>query len=404
MKWRTKLLALLTAVVMLFTFTACNRHKDDGEVGKKDVVELKVWGAQEDQEMLKKMVEEFKKENNTDVEYNITFGVVGEKDTQTKILEDPDAAADVFAFPDDQLRDLVNAGALYEITLEKDKIEAENSEGSVQSAKIDGKLYGYPMTADNGYFLYYDKRILSEDDVKTLDGLMNAAAAKGKKVLMDASNGWYLASFFLGAGGKIDVVNGKQTCDFNNEKGVAVGEAIKAFCAHSAFITGEDAVLTGGIGDTIAAGISGTWNADAIKAKLGDGYAATKLPTFTLNGEQVQMKSFAGYKLMGVNSGTKHPKEAMKLARFLTNEKNQLIRFETRAMGPSNKEAAKNEKVKANVALSALAMQNEYGVSQANVLNSFWKPLEAFGTAMETKDYSKTVKEYLDTMVSQMAA
>ena len=125
MKLRNRILTLLTAVLFLFSFTACNRDKDDGEVGKKDVVELKVWGAQEDQEMLKKMVEEFKKENNTDVEYKITFGVVGEKDTQTKILEDPDAAADVFAFPDDQLRDLVNAGALYEITLEKEQIEVK---------------------------------------------------------------------------------------------------------------------------------------------------------------------------------------------------------------------------------------------------------------------------------------
>lgn len=396
--------ALSLCLLLLFSLSACNRSKNDGEVGDKDIVELKVWGAQEDQEMLKKMVEEFKKQNNTDVEYKISFGVVGEKDTQTKILEDPDAAADIFSFPDDQLTDLVNAGALYEITLEKEEIMRENSEGSVAAAKIGDKLYAYPMTADNGYFLYYDKSVLNDEDVKTLDGLMNAAAAKDKKVLMDVSNGWYLASFFLGAGGTVGIKNGKQTCDFNDEKGVATGEAIKSFCAHKAFITGEDAVLTGGIGNTIAAGVSGTWNAEAIKAKLGENYAATKLPTFTLNGKQVQMKSFAGYKLMGVNSGTKHPKEAMKLARFLTNEKNQIIRFETRAMGPSNKEAAKHEKVQANVALSALAKQNEFGVSQANVLNSFWAPLEAFGTAMETKDYSKSVKQYLDTMVSQMAA
>ncbi|MBR2338446.1 MAG: extracellular solute-binding protein [Clostridia bacterium] len=393
---------LFLAVVLVFCLAACNRNRGDGDV-TKDTVELKVWGAQEDQEMLKAMVEEFKKEN-PDTNYSITFGVVGEKDTQTKILEDPDAAADVFSFPDDQMGDLIKAGVLYEITLDKAAIMSENSEGSVAAATVDNKLYAYPMTADNGYFLYYDKSVLTEEDVKTLDGMLAAAQKKNKKVLMDVSNGWYLASFFLGAGGSLGLENGKQTCDFNNEQGVAAGEAVKAFCAHPAFITGEDAILTGGIGSTIAAGVSGTWTADAIQEKLGDNYAATKLPTFTLNGKQVQMKSFAGYKLMGVNSGTKHPKEAMKLARFLTNEKNQLIRFEKRAMGPSNIKAAADEKVKANVALSALAMQNQYGVSQANVLNSSWDPMEAFGTAMEAKDYKKTVKEYLDTMVSQMAA
>ncbi len=392
---------ILLACLLVFSVAACTRNVDDN--GDKETVDLKVWGAQEDQEMLKEMVEAFKKENN-DVNYNITFGVVGEKDTQTKILEDPDAAADIFSFPDDQMNDLINAGVLYEITLDKEAIMSENSEGSVAAAMSGDKLYAYPMTADNGYFLYYDKSVLTEEDVKTLDGLLSAAGRQNKKVLMDVSNGWYLASFFLGAGGTLGLENGKQTCDFNNDKGVTAGEAVKAFCANGAFMTGEDAVLTGGIGNTIAAGVSGTWTADAIQEKLGDNYAATKLPTFTLNGEQVQMKSFAGYKLMGVNSGTKHPKEAMKLARFLTNEQNQLIRFERRAMGPSNLKAAENEKVKANVALSALAMQNQYGVSQANVLNSSWDPMEAFGTAMEAKDYKKTVKEYLDTMVSQMTA
>ena len=400
MKLLRKLGALLMAGTMLLSFSACSR--ENGEVSE-GAVNLKVWGAQEDQEMLKAMVENFKKAN-PNTKYNITFGVVGEKDTQTKLMEDPSAAADVFSFPDDQLGDMVSAGVLYEITLNKDKITSENSEGSVAAATRNGKLYAYPMTADNGYFLYYDKSILSADDVKTLDGLMNAAQAKGKKVLMDVSNGWYVASFFLSAGGTLDVKNGKQTCDFNNANGVAAGEAVKRFCEHPAFITGEDAILTGGIGNTIAAGVSGTWTAEAIQQKLGDNYAAVKLPTFTLNGKQVQMKSFAGYKLMGVNTATQHPKEAMKLAEFLTNEENQLMRFEKRAMGPSNTKAAANEKVKANVALAALAQQNQYGVSQANVLNSTWDPLEAFGTAMETKDHSKTVKQYLDIMVSQMAS
>ncbi len=398
MKLFRRLLAVLTATVMLATLCACNR--ENGKI-EKETVNLKVWGAQEDQAMLKTMVESFKKLHN-DKEYNITFGVVGEKDTQTKIMEDPSAAADVFSFPDDQLRDLAGAGVLYEITLHKEKINAEHTDGAVKAATLNGKLYGYPMTADNGYFLYYDKSVLSADDVKTLDGLMNAAAAKNKKVLMDISNGWYAASFFLTAGGTLGIKDGKQTCDFNNENGVAAGEAMKAFCGHSAFMTGEDAILTGGIGNTIAAGVSGTWTADAIKEKLGDNYAATKLPTVTLNGKQVQLKSFAGYKLMGVNSSTKHPKEAMLLAEYLTNEENQLLRFKTRAMGPSNKKAAMNEEVKKNVALAALAMQNEFGVSQAEVLSATWQPLEAFGTAMENKDTSKTVKQLLDTMVAQI--
>lgn len=68
-------------------------------------------------------------------------------------------------------------------------IVAANSAGSIESATLDGVLYGYPMTADNGYFLYYDKSVLSEEDVQTLDGILAKANEAGKKVFMDVSNG-----------------------------------------------------------------------------------------------------------------------------------------------------------------------------------------------------------------------
>ena len=364
-------------------------------------VALKVWGSQDDQAMLQEMTDAFKAAN-PDKTYDITFGVVGEPDAKTKYLEDPEAAADVFAFANDQLYDLLSADALYEVTLNKDEIVAANVAGAIEAASSGDHLYAYPMTADNGYFLYYDKSVISEEQVKTLDGILEAANAAGKKVFMDVSNGWYIASFFL-ANGKLGLdENGKQTSDFNNEAGVAAGEAIKAFTAHEAFLTGDDAILTGGMGDTIAAGVSGTWNADAIKEKLGDNYAATKLPTYTANGEQVQMGSFAGFKLVGVNTMTQYPEDAMALAEWLTNEENQLKRFEMRAMGPSNINVAASEAVQANKALAALALQAQYAVSQKDVLGNYWSPAEAFGTTMEAKDYAKDVKTLLDEMVAQI--
>lgn len=399
-----RITALCLALCMTASLSACSsKDKDkDNSSNTKETVSLKVWGPQEDQEILKEMVESFKKEN-TDKNYDIKLAVVGEKDTKTKILEDPAAAGDVFSFANDQIRDLVNAGALYEITRNKDTIESENLKSSVEAAKLGDKLYAYPMTADNGYFLYYDSSVVSADQAKKLDDILAAANKANKKVLMDVSDGWYLASFFLGAGCTIGLdENGKQTCDFNNEKGVQAGEAIKAFTANKAFMTGDNNILTGGMGDTICAGVSGTWNAEAIQDKLGDHYAATKLPTFTMDGKQVQMGSFAGYKMIGINSQTKQPVEAMKLAEWLTNEKNQLTRFEKRAMGPSNIKASEDERIKKNVALAALAEQQKHASSQRDVLQNFWAAGEAFGTAMEAKDYSKTVKQLLDAMVEQI--
>ena len=405
-----KLLALLLAAAMVLGLTACGNKTDapagdDNGGDEKTVVTLKVWASQEDQEMTKGMIDEFIAAN-PDKEWNITLAVVGEPDAKTKYLEDPAAAADVFAFANDQLRDLVGAGALYKVTRNAEDIKSRNGEGAVGAATLDGQLYAYPMTADNGYFMYYDNTVFTAEDVQTLDGMLAAAEAAGKKVFMDVSNGWYIASFFLGNGGSLAIdANGNQTCDFNNANGLAAAEAIKAFTSHPAFITGDDTVLTAGIQDgTIAAGVSGTWNAESISTSLGDRYAATKLPTFTVAGAQVQMSSFGGYKQIGVNSQTQFAVEAMDLADWLTNEANQVKRFETRALGPSNVNAAASDAVKANVALAALSLQSQFAVSQNDVLGAYWTPAEAFGTTMEAKDYSTDLQTLLDTMVAQITA
>lgn len=391
-----KLLSLALALCLMLTLAL---------PALAQTAKLKVWGAQEDQALLAEMVESFKAAN-PDMPVEVEFGVVGEPDAKTKYLEDPQAAADVFAFANDQIKDLVKAGALYEVTRNKDAIVAANGAGSIEAATVNGELYAYPMTADNGYFLFYDKSVIDDEQVKTLDGILEASKAAGKKVLMQLSNGWYIASFFLGAGGKLGIdADGNQTCDFNNEQGIAAGEAIKAFAAHEAFMTGDvNTMLPGGMGDTIAAGVAGTWLTGAIQDKLGDNYAAAKLPTFTLKGEQAQMSSFAGYKLIGVNALTEYPEEAMALAEWLTNEENQLKRFEQRAMGPSNLKAAASEAVMANAALAALAAQAQYAVSQNDVLGNYWDPAAAFGTAMEAKDYSKDIPTMLNEMVAQITA
>ena len=147
-----------------------------------------------------------------------------------EIAEDFGAALSVREVVTKALEDARDAGVVkksqeaavtvtvYEITRNKDKIESENLKSSVEAAKLNDKLYAYPMTADNGYFLYYDSSVVSADQAKKLDDILAAANKANKKVLMDVSDGWYLASFFLGAGCTIGVdENGKQTCNFNNE-------------------------------------------------------------------------------------------------------------------------------------------------------------------------------------------
>lgn len=369
--------------------------------GEKEKVALKVWADQGELELTEKLCSEFAAEH-PEKEYTFEYGAVGAVDGKARYLEDPAAAADVFLFADDQLVDLVKADALYEVTRNTDAIIAANTPGSINAATYDGTLYGYPMTSDNGYFLYYDKSVFTEDDLKTLDGILAAANAVGKKVHMDVSNGWYLASFFLGNGCTLTIEDGKQVIDFNNANGLAAAEAIRAFCNDPAFVTGDDSVLAGGIGDAIACGVSGTWVASAIQEKLGDNYGCCKLPTFTCDGKQVQMGSFLGCKIYGVNSQTAYPVDSMELAEYLTSEKAQIERYNVLNYGPSNVNALADDTIASNLALQALNAQSEFAVSQM-VLGGFWTPAEAFGAELEAHS-TGDLQTMLDQLVEQALA
>ena len=360
-------------------------------------VTLKVWADQGELALTEKLCNEFAAQH-PEKEYTFVYGAVGAVDGKARYLEDPAAAADVFLFADDQLVDLVKADALYEVTRNTDAIIAANTPGSIRAASYDGTLYGYPMTSDNGYFLYYDKSVFTDDDLATLDGILAAANAAGKKVHMDISNGWYLASFFLGNGCTLTIEDGKQIIDFNNANGLAAAEAIRTFCNDPAFVTGDDSVLAGGIGDAIACGVSGTWMATAIQEKLGDNYGCCKLPTFTCNGEQVQMGSFLGCKIYGINSQTAYPVDAMELAEYLTSEQSQIERYKELNYGPSNVNALKEDSIASNQALQALSDQSAYAVSQM-VLGGFWTPAEAFGAELEAHSTAD-----LQTMLDQLVA
>lgn len=396
-----KIIALLMAALMTVGMLAVCLSTPAEASGETEKVALKVWADQGELELIEKLCNEFAAEH-PEKEYTFEYGAVGAVDGKTRYLEDPAAAADVFLFADDQLVDLVKADALYEVTRNTDAIIAANTPGSISAASYEGMLYGYPMTSDNGYFLYYDKSVFTEEDLTTLDGILAAAKAAGKQVHMDVSNGWYLASFFLGNGCTLTIEDGKQVIDFNNAKGLAAAEAIRAFCNDPAFVTGDDSVLAGGIGDAIACGVSGTWMAAAIQEKLGENFGCCKLPTFTCDGKQVQMGSFLGCKIYGVNSQTAHPVDAMELAEYLTGEKAQIERYQVLNYGPSNVNALADETIASNLALQALSAQSEFAVSQM-VLGGFWTPAEAFGAELEAHS-TADLQTMLDQLVEQALA
>ena len=345
----------------------------------KDVT-LTMWGAEEDQDLLREISDKFiEKYGNYGGKITINLGVQSESTAKDTVLTDPTAAADVYAFADDQLNELVKAGALQEVQLNADDVKNRNTPASVDAATMDGKLYAYPLTADNGYFMFYDKSFFTEDDVKSLDTMMEKAAAAGKKVSMDVANGWYLYSFYAGAGLNLGLADdGVNTvCNWNEAPGADVTQAVIDICKNPGFIALKDEEFTGKLKDgTLVAGVNGTWRANDAAEVWGDNYAACKLPTYTLNGEQVQMASFSGFKLIGVNPHSANVGAAMLLADFVTNEENEGLRFKERTQGPSNINALA---AASSPALTAVVDQSEYATLQL-VGGNYWASAETLGS------------------------
>ncbi len=402
-----------------------DKKEDTGAVtdGEKQTVALRLWGAEEDQSLLQSLIDSFEEEYADVADITVELGVESESTAKDTILTDVEAAADVFAFASDQLTDLVNAGALQSID-DMDEalqaytgkgvsdVESANTADSVEAATYEDTLYAFPMTADNGYFLYYDSSVLSEEDVASWDSMLAAADAAGKKVAMTLASGWYDASFFYSAGFTTALnEDGSTSIDWNGEAdytGVEVAQAMLNIAKNPAFRATADGDISNQIASgELCAAVSGTWDAASAQAAFGDGYAATKLPTFTIAGDQLQQASVSGYKLVGVNAHSENAGWAALLADWITNEAAQQQRFDEREIGPSNNAVLESDAVQSNVALAALAAQNEFGVVQFAGQN-YWDPAKTFGEMIAkgelSVDDTDGIQAALDTLVEGATA
>ena len=308
----------MQAAAMALSCTVCVSAAED------ETIKLTVWGAEEDQDLLKELTDKFQ-EKYADQKFDIQIGVESESTAKDTILTDVEAGADVYAFADDQLTDLVKAGALLKLDDYAEALQlADTTLDDVKAANVEGAI-----------------------DAASWDSLLEAADKAGKKVGMTLASG------------------------------------------------------------NLVACVSGTWDAITAQDVFGDGYAATKLPTFTVGDKQVQQGSVAGYKYVGVNGYSENSGWAVLLAEDLTNEESQQIFFDQRESGPSNKNVAASDSVQENVALAALSAQSEYAQAQ-KVGGKYWDSAQTFGELVAqgtlSADDDNAIQEALDNLVDGVTA
>ena len=406
---KRKVLSMMLAICMVAGMTGCgSKPADSGqqsgtdqqqskqsETGQQETsqqseevtpeaVKLTVWSPSEDQnpelgQWLNTMCEQF---NELHPEWDITFeyGVCTESDAKKLVPQDIDAAADVFLYGSTGLENLCQSSSLTEWGGKyKEAVEANYPEALVNCLIYDGGLYGVPFTTDT-YFMYYDKSVFSEEDVKSLDTMLE----KGK-VAFPLANGYYLAAFYQGNGCTFFGEDGKSReagIDLSGEKAVAVTDCLVDLVANKNFIVAEPSDAIGMMREgNCDAYICGTWQATQTQEILGENFGVTVLPSVKINGVDTQIRPFTSAKAVGVKATTAYPEVAMNLALYLAGYDSQKAHYELRGYVPCENTLVAEVQDDAICKADAQTV-NEVAIARAcfTEFSYYWSPAESMGT------------------------
>ena len=422
-----KALALILTFVMMLSLAACgggndNKAPDDsgsgtpstdaansgGEPTEVQDVTLKIWTASEELELMKKMGESFAAAHP---EYNLTFDIseMGIDEANANLKTDADSAADIFQLASGGVPELTQKGLLLPIGYELDSLRELYPAGAISAVTAeDGLVYAVPFTP-NTFFMYYNKSMFTEDEVKSVETMMAKDLGEGVyNFSFQVSGPWYIESFFYAAGCTLFGADGKDasSMDWNNANGFAAGQYMIDLVNNPKYLENKDGIAMNMLREgKLAAHVDGTWNAGPVQEALGENYAAAPLPTININGQDSQLRNFADYKTYAIKSSTAYPLAAQQFAEWICNEENQLARYEDQGVPPCISSLA--DQLSGDVALSALLAQSENAVAQPNLhqINEYWTPATSLGEGIYNKEITEdNLQEKLDQLVDAVTS
>jgi len=409
-----KLFSIVAALLVVFGLAACTvtsteKASNDGTTANNNATNIgaiTVWCAEAAVELTKTQLDAYLAKN-TDVKFTYTVSAVGEGDAATQMISDVEAGADIFCFAQDQLSRLVEAGALAKPgdTVKQMLVEANDS-ASIKAGTVGEELFAYPLTSDNGYFMYYDKSVVAEEHLDDLAAIIADVEAASRTINFELTSGWYNASFFFAVGCSSKWATNEKgayvyaTDNYNSDNGLIALKGMQQLAQSTAYVSGSQAsAFNAADGVKAAVVVSGTWDANAAATALGENLGVTDLPSFTVDGKTYHLGSFSGNKLMGVKPQTNGTRALVlsSIAQYLTGEECQAQRFEALGWGPSNKTAQASDAVKENAALSALALQSAYAQPQGQYPNAWWDISKVLGTVAQNAESDADLREGLKT-------
>ncbi|HAZ95756.1 MULTISPECIES: maltose ABC transporter substrate-binding protein [unclassified Treponema] len=375
----------------LLAFTGCSK-----KAKKSEKITLTVWESLLGPDEFIKQAGAKYTESHPNVEIKFVNVELGDSTGQIALDGPAGVGADLFAAPHDKLGELVNGGHVAP-TANADVVAKEVLGACSKALTYEGKMYGYPVSAET-YALFYNKDLIAEKDVpKTWDDLAKWAIEFNKKnpdkrgFVMDVGNAYYSIVFTTENGNRIFGSTGADTSTtyLNNDDAV---NGMKFFQSLRNALDVPAADLSTGVCDAAFQGgqaamhITGPWNVkNFVDAKLNFGVA----PLPSLPGDTVPAASFSGTRAMFVSSYSDHPEEAADFAQFLISPAMQQLRFDITGAMP-----AINVKVSSEY-IGGFLNQLDYAFPMPSVpqMSAFW---DALGNASKNIWNGADVKKELD--------
>lgn len=406
---KKRILALSLAAAMLVgAMASCNAKEEvvSSAVEARDI-SLVLWGSEKDQDFLKEVSAEwatkYAAEHEDVKSATVDVQIKGEDVATTDALNDIAAAADVFGIANDQLSNLTAANAIYKMPDSVvEQIKAVVGDSALGATFCDGSYYGFPYAPNTANILFYNKSVFTEDDIKTLEGMITKEGAA--PVIANISSAWDTMTWYASAGCELYTGGDKTVNTLNSDDAVKMVKWLADQIANKGIVhVGSDTDAAAMLKDGSASALLyQDWAKGSFQDALGDNFGVAELPT--LNGSH--MKCFGGGKLLVLNANTKEPEAALDLAQYIISEESQLKRFEMVGQCPTAPGLATNEKIAADPVVAADVAQGAYTLTNQplNGTANYWGLMEAVMT--DVRDGKVTteedIKAKLDELVNNM--
>lgn len=339
---KTQKFKLAIIPLLIITLTACGKNKNGSVPENQKEIHIRVWESKDGiDEFIKQAGKEYTKLHpNVIVDFiNVELhGSVAALEADSP----KGTAADIIASAHDTLGTLVSKNLILQ-TRNPNEISKKVLKSCAKALTYNGKMYGYPASAET-YALFYNKKLIREHEVPKSWNEMIEWSKKFKEshpnqysFVMDVTSIYYSIIFATANGNRLYGESGTEARNpyMNTKDAIRGMEFFQSL--RNELELGDTELSTSSCEGLFASGnaamfITGLWNVKPFE-NAGLDFGVAPIPS--LPGESKPAASFSGTRGMFVTAASKHPDEAADFLEFTLSPEMQQLRFKLTGAMPS---------------------------------------------------------------------